>query len=183
MTAADPVFIVDSDPAWPAAFQAVGRELRAALGHAAHRIDHIGSTAVPGLAAKPVIDVQVSVAALAPEEPYVRALADAGYVWVRENPDLTKRLFREQPRRARVHVHVRAAGSFAEQSALLFRDYLRADEGAAAEYARVKRQLAVQFRDDRDGYCEAKAATVWQTLRRAAAWAQATGWSPAPSDS
>lgn len=153
-------------------------DLRAVLGDAAHRIDHIGSAAVPGLAAKPVIDVQVSVAALTPEEHFCGPMQELGYTWQRDNPDLSKRFFREPQGKARTHVHVRAAGSFSEQSSLLFRDYLRACAGEVIEYARVKRQLAARFRAAR----EAKAATVWQIIRRSAEWAQAEGWTPGPSD-
>jgi GrpB-like predicted nucleotidyltransferase (UPF0157 family) len=79
-------------------------------------------------------------------------------------------------------VHVRRAGSFSEQWALLFRDYLRAHPDAAAEYAAVKRRLAARFRGDRHGYTEAKVPFMWQVIRQADEWAQATGWLPGPSD-
>ena len=178
----DPIVIVPYDPAWPEAFRAIRRELRAALGSVALRIDHIASTAVEALAAKPVIDVQVSVATLHPPEPFLGPLTALGYVWVRDNPDLSKRFFREPPGRARTHVHVRAAGSFAEQSALLFRDYLRSNRSAADAYGRVKERLAGQFRHDREAYGRAKDPQVWQILREAADWAQRVGWAPGPSD-
>jgi GrpB-like predicted nucleotidyltransferase (UPF0157 family) len=79
-------------------------------------------------------------------------------------------------------VHVRRAGSFSEQWALLFRDYLRAHAEAAAEYAAVKQRLARRYRDDRWAYVDAKGPLLWAIIRRADAWAQAQGWLPGPSD-
>jgi GrpB-like predicted nucleotidyltransferase (UPF0157 family) len=175
--------VVDYDPAWPALFDETGTALRAALGAIALRIDHIGSTAVAGLAAKPVIDVQVSVAAFEPIETFKVPLERMGYVYRADNLERTKRYFREAPGRRRTHVHVRRAGSFSEQFPLLLRDYLRQHGGAAAEFAAVKRQLAERFRYDRAGYTDAKNPYVWELIRRADEWAQLLGWSPGPSDS
>jgi GrpB-like predicted nucleotidyltransferase (UPF0157 family) len=176
------VEIVAYDPAWPGRFAELGRELRAGLGDVALRIDHIGSTAVPGLAAKPVIDVQVSVAAFEPLAAFKQPLERLGYVFRADNPERTKRYFREPPGRRRTHVHVRQAGSFSEQWALLFRDYLRAHRDMAAEYEAVKRRLAVRFREDRHAYTDAKVPFMWEVIRRADGWAQAQGWQPGPSN-
>jgi GrpB-like predicted nucleotidyltransferase (UPF0157 family) len=107
--------VVAYDPGWPGRFAELGRELRAGLGEVALRIDHIGSTAVPGLAAKPIIDIQVSVAAFEPLEAFRVPLERLGYVYRADNPERTKRYFREPPGRRRTHVHVRRAGSFSEQ--------------------------------------------------------------------
>jgi GrpB-like predicted nucleotidyltransferase (UPF0157 family) len=177
----DPIIVVAYDPSWPEHFAALGRRLRSELGAAALRIDHIGSTAVPGLAAKPVIDVQVSVAALEPMDVYRGALQRAGFVWRADNPELTKRYFREAAG-PRTHLHVRRAGSFGEQLALLFRDYLRAHPDAAAEYAALKERLAQQLRNQRTAYVDAKGPLIWELTRRADAWAQHTGWEPGASD-
>jgi GrpB-like predicted nucleotidyltransferase (UPF0157 family) len=171
------------DPAWPERFAELGRELRGGLGDVALRIDHIGSTSVPGLAAKPIIDLQVSVAAFDPLEAFRTPLERLGYVYRADNPERTKRYFREPPGRRRTHVHVRRAGSFSEQWALLFRDYLRAHREVADGYAARKRGLAIRFRDDRHGYTEAKVPVIWEIIRRADEWAQAQGWLPGPSDS
>ena len=176
------VEIVPYDPAWPEQFAELGRELRAGLGDIALRIDHVGSTAVPGLAAKPIIDVQVSVAAFEPLAAFKQPLERLGYVFRADNPERTKRYFREPPGRRRTHVHVRRAGSFSEQWALLFRDYLRAHPDAAATYETEKRTLAIRFRDDRHGYTEAKGPQLWVIIRQADEWAQAQGWQPGPSD-
>ena len=182
MASDDPIVIVPYDPGWPGAFRRIGEQLRSTLGPVARRIDHVGSTAVPGLDAKPVIDVQVSVAALVPESPYLEPLRSAGYRWRADNPDRSKRFFREPLGAARSHVHVREAGSFDEQLNLLLRDYLRVQPAAATEYARVKRELAGRFRNDREGYVRAKEPTVWSLLRAAHDWSQANAWHPGPSD-
>ena len=176
------VEIVLYDPAWPEQFAELGRELRAGLGDIALRIDHVGSTAVPGLAAKPIIDVQVSVAAFEPLAAFKQPLERLGYVFRADNPERIKRYFREPPGRRRTHVHVRRAGSFSEQWALLFRDYLRAHPEVAAEYEALKRRLAIRYRDDRRGYAAAKEPFSWAVIRRADGWAQAQGWQPGPSD-
>ena len=161
------VEVVDYDPAWPALFGETGLALRTVLGTVALRIDHIGSTAVVGLAAKPVIDVQISVAAFEPIETFKDPLERLGYVYRADNPERTKRYFREAPGSRRTHIHVRRAGSFSEQFPLLLRDYLRCHGGAAAEFAAVKRQLAERFRYDRAGYTVAKNPYVWELIRRA----------------
>ena len=88
------VEIVLYDPAWPEQFAELGRELRAGLGDIALRIDHVGSTAVPGLAAKPIIDVQVSVAAFEPLAAFKQPLERLGYVFRADNPERIKRYFR-----------------------------------------------------------------------------------------
>jgi GrpB-like predicted nucleotidyltransferase (UPF0157 family) len=174
--------IVAYDPAWPERFVELGRALRGGLGEVALRIDHIGSTAVPGLAAKPIIDIQVSVAAFEPLEAFRVPLERLGYVYRADNSERTKRYFREPLGRRRTHVHVRRAGSFSEQWALLFRDYLRAHPAVAADYEAEKRTLAIRFRDDRHGYTEAKGPQLWVIIRQADEWAQAQGWQPGPSD-
>ncbi|MGP3969726.1 GrpB family protein [Streptomyces sp. 6N223] len=179
---ADPVEIVDYEPVWRAIFAEVGAGLRRALGDVAVRIDHIGSTSVPGLAAKPVIDVQVSVRSFEPLAAIRGPLEACGFVYRADNPERTKRYFREAPGRRRTHVHVRRLGSFSEQFPLLFRDYLRCHPDAVAEYAEVKRRCAAEFRNDRGGYVEAKDPFVWEIVRRADGWAQRKGWVPSPSD-
>jgi GrpB-like predicted nucleotidyltransferase (UPF0157 family) len=174
--------IIDYNPAWPVLFGELGRTLRVALGAVALRIDHIGSTAVPGLAAKPVIDVQISVAAFEPVEAFKDPLEQLGYVYRADNPERTKRYFREPHGSRRTHLHVRRAGSFSQQVPLLLRDYLRCHAHAAAEFATVKRHLAGQFPFDGAGYTDAKTPYVWEIIRRADEWAQLQGWEPGPSD-
>lgn len=179
---ADPIVVVPYDPGWPPLFRQLGDRLRAALGGVALRIDHIGSTAIAGMSAKPIVDVQVSVAALEPMEPYRTPLEALGFRWRADNEDRTKRYFREPPGSPRTHLHVRRAGSWSEQFALLFRDYLRAHADDAAAYAELKHRLAAQHRDQREAYVEAKRPFIWQVMERATEWSQATGWEPGPSD-
>jgi GrpB-like predicted nucleotidyltransferase (UPF0157 family) len=104
------------------------------------------------------------------------------YAWRRDNPELTKRYFRELPGARRTHVHVRRAGSWHEQFALLFRDYVRCHRDAQLEYEAVKRELAGRFRLDRQGYTDAKDAIFWTIMQRADRWAAATGWQPPAPD-
>jgi GrpB-like predicted nucleotidyltransferase (UPF0157 family) len=163
-------------------FGELGSRLRSELGEVALRIDHIGSTAVPGLAAKPIIDVQISVVSLEPVDAFRMPLEECGFTWRSDNPERTKRYFRECPGEPRTHIHVRRAGSFSEQLALLFRDYLRAHRAAADGYGRQKRDLASLLTRDRHAYADAKEPFVWLVIRQADAWAQRTGWEPPPSD-
>jgi GrpB-like predicted nucleotidyltransferase (UPF0157 family) len=170
------------DPAWPSLFAALGVRLRGVLGSVALRIDHIGSTSVPGLAAKPIVDVQVSVAAFDPVDAYRVPLEGLGLVFRSENPQRTKRYFREAPGTRRTHIHVRRAGSWGEQFALLFRDYLRAHPEDRDRYAELKRCLARELQDDRHVYTEAKARFMWEVMSLADRWSQDVGWAAGPSD-
>jgi GrpB-like predicted nucleotidyltransferase (UPF0157 family) len=176
------VEIVPYDPAWPVRFAELGAALRRVLGATALRIDHIGSTSVPGLAAKPIIDLQISVADFEPLDAYRIPLESLGYVFRADNDERTKRYFREAPGTRRTHIHVRRAGSWSEQFALLFRDYLRADDAEARAYAEVKGVLAARFAADRHGYTDAKDPHIWEVMRRADRWSQRTGWRPGPTD-
>ena len=179
----DPIEIVPADSAWVGEFRRIARALRTALGPTARRIDHIGSTAVAGLDAKPVIDIQVSMDDVRNAAAYRPPLEAIGYVFHSANPDRSKRFFREPPtERRRTHVHLRSVGSFDEQLNLLFRDYLRAHPDEAREYARTKWTLAEAHRWDRDGYVRSKAPAVWAILLRAHDWMQEIGWAPGPSD-
>jgi GrpB-like predicted nucleotidyltransferase (UPF0157 family) len=152
------------------------------LGDVALRIDHIGSTSVPGLAAKPIIDVQISVLSFQPLEAFKQPLERLGYIYRADNAERTKRYFREPPGSRRTHIHVRRAGSFSEQWALLFRDYLRTHPEADAQYAAVKRHLVTQFPHDDAAYTEAKGPFLWAIIRRADDWSQTLGWMPSPTD-
>jgi len=161
--------IVPYDPAWPHAFEAEAGRIRAALGPLALRIDHNGSTAVPGLAAKPVIDIQVSVAALQPLTAYGEPLQAIGYVHV-PHPDDAFCPFFHRPRHwpHTHHVHVLAAGGEEERRTLAFRDYLREHAAEAREYERLKRDLAYRLaattHDSREAYARAKTDFIERIL-------------------
>jgi GrpB-like predicted nucleotidyltransferase (UPF0157 family) len=176
------IIIAGYDPSWPREFAEIGAKLRGALGATALRIDHVGSTSVPGLDAKSIIDIQVSVLRLEPPDSYFVPLESLGYRFHASNPDLTKRFFREPPGTRRAHIHVRRSGSFDGALNLLFRDFLRSHPDASQEYAQAKYDLAARFQDDREGYVLAKGPAVWSILRRAHDWAQASGWSPGEAD-
>jgi GrpB-like predicted nucleotidyltransferase (UPF0157 family) len=182
MRVTDSIRVVAYDPQWPTVFGGQARALRAALGEVALRIDHIGSTAVPGLVAKPIIDVQISVAAFEPLDAFRVPLEGLGYVFRADNQERTKRYFREPPGSRRTHIHVRLAGSFSQQLPLLFRDFLRAHREWADRYAELKLALAQTYARDRHRYTEEKQPFTWEALAQADGWAQRTGWLPGPSD-
>ncbi len=179
-------------PAWAAEFRQIAAVLRRGLGALALRIDHIGSTAVPGLPAKDIIDLQISVAAL--DKPLDAALKALGYLrradisHDHQPPGATappehwqKWYFREPPSQRRTHVHVRVLGRANQRYPLLFRDYLRAHPATAAAYAQLKRRLADHLADG-ETYPEVKDPAVDLIYLAAEEWAAATGWQPPPSD-
>src|ERR1700691_4980432 len=177
-----PIVIADYSDEWPILFSRVSRAIRNEIGVIALRIDHIGSTSIPGLAAKPIIDIQISVANLEPVDAYRPALQRLGYHWRASNPELTKRYFREAPGSRRTHIHIRRSGSWNEQWALLFRDYMRCHSEEHEGYAQLKRSLAERFAHDMAAYTDAKGDLVWKIIRRADEWASLSGWQPGPSD-
>ncbi|MGE6785252.1 GrpB family protein [Ensifer adhaerens] len=177
-----PVEICDWSADWAARFAANAKAIRQAFGDHALRIDHIGSTAVRGLAAKPIIDIQISVANLEPIDVLAGKMAAIGYLWRPLNTDLTKRYFRERPGDERTHIHMRQLGSWQEQWSLLFRDYMRAHAPEHAPYVALKRALASRYRHDRAAYTDGKSEHLWQIIRRADRWAAASGWRLGPSD-
>ena len=187
--------IVPYREAWPGEFREIAAPLRAALGDLALRIDHIGSTSVPGLPAKDIIDLQVSVAALEPEKPLVEAFAGAGYApapgIIRDHQppgdeqpeeEWRKLYFRPAGELSRIHVHVRVEGRANQRYPLLFRDYLRAHPAAAAAYAEVKRQLAAHDSEDWDLYYDVKDPVCDIIMAGAESWAATTAWTLGPSD-
>jgi GrpB-like predicted nucleotidyltransferase (UPF0157 family) len=133
---------VPYDPEWPSDFSAKRDRIAAALGTLALRIDHNGSTLVPDLAAKPVIDIQVLVHYLQPIETYVTPLVQIEYVHV-PHPDDSVRLFFHRPAAwpHTHHVHVVESGGAEERRTLAFRDYLRDHSEVAREYEDLKRGL------------------------------------------
>jgi len=182
MSEKEPIVIYDYSEDWPILFVDLARRLRESLGPVALRIDHIGSSSIPGLAAKPIVDIQISVASLEPVDPFRVPLEALGFAWRRDNPDRNKRYFREKPGTRRTHIHVVRAGSWREQFALLFRDYLRGHPNDRKEYEAVKRELAKEYRNDRVRYTDGKSDILWEMMVRADRWARETGWEAGPSD-
>ena len=153
--------IVPYDPEWPSAFEAEAARLRAALKTVALRIDHHGSTAIPGLGAKPIIDIQMSVATLQPPSAYRAKLEALGYIHV-PHPDDSFCPFFHRPIQwpHSHHVHVVERGGREERRTLAFRDYLRDHSDLAREYEDLKRTVAAQTvatdPESRERYARAK---------------------------
>jgi GrpB-like predicted nucleotidyltransferase (UPF0157 family) len=147
------IAVVPYDPAWPGMFAAERDRLTGALGEVAVRIDHVGSTAVPGLAAKPWIDIQVEVLRLRPWDTYRDPLLALGYTHHSDDDD--HEFFDRRPH----HVHVCTAGGDWARRHLAFRDLLRRDAAARAAYQEEKLRLAAEF-DDVHAYTEAKSPII-----------------------
>ena len=180
------VTIVEPRASWPTEFEAIARSIREALGPLALRVDHIGSTSVPGLPAKDVIDVQVTVAALERDR-LAPALARADFVdqsigndhrppGAAGPDDDWRKLFFQAGSGRPVNVHVRVAGRPNQRYPLLFRDYLRAHPVSAAAYASLKRALAA-LGIDRGVYADVKDPACDLIFIAAEEWAAQTGWS------
>jgi len=165
-----PYDLAEPDPAWPSRFEQVAAELRGALGDLAQRIEHVGSTSVPGLAAKPTIDVQVSVASMVPRSAYVDPLEELGFVWTVDPWDDTHEfLSRDRGENRDVHVHICRAGSLWEQRHLAFRDWLRTHPADAAAYATLKRGLAAAHPRDVHTYTHEKGEFIREIQGKALA--------------
>ena len=150
------------------------RRIEDALGSAASRVDHIGSTAVPGLAAKAIIDIQVSVPDVEQESSYLEPFVAAGYrLRVREQGH---RMFRAPE--LDVHIHVCDAGSDWERRHLLLRDWLRESADDREAYAALKTGLQKHGWETMNHYADAKTDLISELTARAEAWAVSTGWSP-----
>jgi GrpB-like predicted nucleotidyltransferase (UPF0157 family) len=166
------VRIVDYDPAWPALADAELRSVEQALGGVAVRLEHVGSTAVPGLAAKPIIDLLVSVEALKPRPRYTEPLERLGYLFVTDPQSPDYLLFARPPERPRTHhLHVCAAGSRHELRHLAVREFLRAHADEAERYDSLKRGVAARHPQDRLAYMEGKEEYLNALEARALEWA------------
>jgi GrpB-like predicted nucleotidyltransferase (UPF0157 family) len=164
--------LVPSDPAWPQRFAEERAKIVAALGAKAVRVDHVGSTSIPGLAAKPIIDINLSVKDVDDEEDYLPALVAAGYqLRVREHGHRMVRTAN-----LGVHVHCCTAGSDWERRHLLFRDWLRFDQPDRVAYGALKNELAQRDWPDMNAYAEAKSALISEITARAERWAVDTSW-------
>lgn len=163
-----PVTLAEYDPAWPLLYSREASRIRSALGSSAILIEHAGSTSVPGLAAKPIIDIVLAVPDSADEAAYVPAMEAAGYVlWSREPGWFEHRMFKGPD--TDIHLHVFTAGATEIDRMLLFRDWLRVSEPDRAAYLAVKRDLAGRTWRHVQHYADAKTAIVEEILARAAA--------------
>ncbi|MBB4912468.1 dephospho-CoA kinase [Actinophytocola algeriensis] len=186
--------LADPDPTWPAQADRLRARIAMAAGDLARRVDHIGSTSVPGLPAKDVIDLQITVAALADADALADNLAAAGFpklAWVDHDnpkpyaPDVEqwrKRYHAAADPGRHANVHLRVEGSPGWRYALLFPDWLRANPAERDAYLATKKDLAARFAtdDDTDNYAEAKETWFDAAGSRAEEWAERTGWQPTP---
>lgn len=183
-----PVVMTPYQPQWVSDFAQIAGRIRDVVNDAAIRIDHIGSTAVPNLAAKDVIDIQITVADLDRADSLTRPLIAIGfrqgimfeYDEFHGKPEtdveLRKLYMREPEGERRAHIHVREIGRFNQQYALLFRDYLRASEAVREEYELLKRRAAQLFPDSIDGYLYLKEPVFHIIYEAASLWAEKVGW-------
>ncbi|MBN1291313.1 MAG: GrpB family protein [Candidatus Latescibacteria bacterium] len=158
-----PVIIVPYNLHWPDMYREEKSLILGLLGAKITAIEHIGSTAVPGLGAKPIIDMMIGVRELVDAIECIKLLRDAGYTYIPEfEVAIPERRFmwKGSAECHTIHLHMVEATSDFWQRHILFRDYLRAHPGAAAEYHTVKTGLAAQYRNDRDGYTDAKSLFI-----------------------
>ena len=163
-----PVVLADYDPAWPAQFVSLANLVRAALGPTALAVHHVGSTAVPGLAAKPVIDVALVVADSSDEGAYREALERIGFTLVVREPDWFEHRMFQRPDPL-VNLHVYSTGCEEVTRLLAFRDWLRGDEDDRVRYAMTKQDLAGQRWKSVQEYADAKTDVIAGIVARALA--------------
>jgi GrpB-like predicted nucleotidyltransferase (UPF0157 family) len=165
-----PLILVEYDPRWPEIFAVEQTALQASVGQWLVRIEHIGSTSVPGLRAKPIIDILGGLNSLSDSPAIIQPLTDLGYSYIPEyESDLPeRRFFNKHPREASLgsfggygfHLHVVEIGSYFWRRHLAFRDYLRTHSQAADEYAHLKTRLAAECGSDRERYTDSKTEFV-----------------------
>jgi GrpB-like predicted nucleotidyltransferase (UPF0157 family) len=155
------------DPIWPAMFSQAARELEEAVGESIMAVHHVGSTSVPGLCAKPILDILVSIGNIDEVPALVPALDALGYE-LRPDPEIPERRYFRRPRGGEIRTHHL---SFAEPASrhyrvtLAFRDALRGSARLAAEYAKLKQELAIRYPRDRESYIAGKSDFILRVLK------------------
>jgi len=170
----DRLIVIPYDPRWPEQYTEERVRLADALGATARRIEHHGSTAIPGMTAKPIIDIQISVRTLQPMEKFQLPLEALGYIHVPHEDDAFCPFFHRPDAWPHTHhVHIVAFGGDEEARTLAFRDYLRDHPDVARDYAALKSDLAAKFSanefESRQGYAEAKSEFIDRITRLARA--------------
>ncbi len=169
---------------WPAEFDRIKIDLEQLIGSLALRIDHIGSTSVPGLAAKDIIDIQITVASLESQE-LIELLRKSEYellenyrdqieTWPLNSPQLAKLFLKNKPGQRRANIHIRQAGFINQEYALLFRDYLRQHPEACDIYCLLKQRISQIFPRQIEGYYYLKDPLMDLIYLQAKFWAQKT---------
>ncbi|HZM25827.1 MAG TPA: GrpB family protein [Gemmatimonadales bacterium] len=161
-----PIRLAEADPAWAAQYAREEERIRVALGPRAAQVEHVGSTSVPGLAAKPAIDIMLTVPDSSDEAGYLPDLEAAGYVLQFREPDWYEHRFLRD-RNPDVQIHVFTVGSIEVERMLLFRDRLRTRSEERELYERTKRELAARRWDYIQDYADAKSAVIAQIISRA----------------
>lgn len=170
----EPIQIRDYDPAWPTMFAREAERIRGVLGDRVVRLEHVGSTSVPGLPAKPVIDIVLEVPDSSDEPLYVPEMSGAGYVLRIREPDWYEHRLLRGPD-ANINLHVFSAGCTETGRMVLFRDWLRSNEADRDLYTRTKRALASQSWKYMQQYADAKTTVVTDIMSRAEASRQRLG--------
>jgi GrpB-like predicted nucleotidyltransferase (UPF0157 family) len=160
------ISLVDYDPVWPALYRAEAHRVHAALGARVLRLEHVGSTAIPGLAAKPIIDMLLVVADTSDEASYVPAIESAGYVLRLREPDWHEHRLFKGPHNE-INLHCFSAECPEVERMLAFRDWLLTNESDRKLYERTKRELASKTWKYVQNYADAKSAIVEEILTRA----------------
>jgi len=164
----DPIIVVDYDPSWPGQFDEIAARVRAAFaGAPLVAVEHIGSTSVAGLAAKPIVDLNVIVPTRADLPDAIARLATLGYVHEGDKGVAGREAFRCPPGTARHHLYACAQDNAEHRRHIAFRDYLREHPEAARQYEALKRDLAARFRNDRPAYNDGKTDFVEAVLAKA----------------
>lgn len=189
-TKSRPVVVTSYQSRWVNEFERIAKQIRDVVGNAAIRIDHIGSTAVPGLGAKDVIDIQITVPELDKTGGVTSPLRAAGFRQgdifqydifhnkPETDPELRKLFMREPAGERRTHIHIREFGRFNQRYALLFRDYLRSSENVRAEYEILKLRASQIFPESIDSYLSLKDPVEHIIHEAASLWAEKVRWSP-----
>lgn len=163
------VIIVDYDPQWPILYEEEKRLILRVVGHKVLAIEHVGSTAVPGLGAKPIIDMMSGVRQSPDAEECIPLLRDIGYTSVTPQPDDPDHYYclGKGPHSVGYHLHLMKFGSDSWEKHLLFRDYLRTHPSVSQQYYEIKKKLADEHRLDRAAYTEAKTSFIETVVARA----------------
>lgn len=167
LSARSPVVISDYDDEWPILFRQIAAPIEQALGDVAIGVEHVGSTAVPGLAAKPVIDIDIVVAEAADVPVAIEQIRRLGYVYQGDKGIAGREAFMRPPHLPPHHLYVVIAGNKPHTDHIRFRDYLRAHPDVAREYADLKKRLADEHRDQRERYTDAKTEFIARALAAA----------------